>query len=141
MASVEKTEVFDVDINTLYDTIVDYHSYPEFVAGVDKVEVISQSDSGAEVKYKLNVIKSFAYTLKHTHQKPNKVSWVLESGDLFKKNDGHWELKDLGNGKTEVTYALDLDFKVLVPKMILNKLTSSNLPGTLKAFHDRAKGK
>jgi coenzyme Q-binding protein COQ10 len=141
MASVEKTEVYDVAIDKLYAAIVDYAQYPKFVAGVDDVEVHSANETTAKVTYKLNLIKTFTYTLNHKHTKPTLVEWSLDSGDFFKKNNGYWKLKDLGNGKTEVTYGLDMDLKIFAPQMILNKLASNNLPATMKAFRDRAQGK
>jgi ribosome-associated toxin RatA of RatAB toxin-antitoxin module len=67
------------------------------------------------------------------------VSWVLESGDLFKKNDGNWTLKDLGGGKTEVTYTLEVDFKMFAPNAILSALTEKNLPVMMQSFFKRAK--
>jgi coenzyme Q-binding protein COQ10 len=139
MALANRTEIYDIDINKLYDVILDYAKYPEFVDGVDSIEVLESSESGALVKYSINLIKQFTYTLKLTHEKPNKVSWVLESGDIFKSNVGGWDLKDLGDGKTEVTYSLEIGLKIFAPKMIVNKLTSSNLPSMMKAFIDRAK--
>lgn len=42
MANATRTEVVDVDINKLYDVIVDYAKYPEFVDGVSSTKVISQ---------------------------------------------------------------------------------------------------
>jgi coenzyme Q-binding protein COQ10 len=138
-ANVERTETFDVGIDQIYNVIIDYKKYPEFVAGVDEIEILEQDDNGARVKYSLNLIKKFSYILKLTHEKPNKISWVLESGDLFKNNTGSWEMSDLGDGKTEVTYKLNVDFKVLAPKMIVNKLVSSNFPAMMKAYHQRAK--
>lgn len=138
MAEAKRTEVFNVDINKFYETIVDYKSYPEFVDGVDKIEVLSQDEKGAKVKYCLNLIKEFTYIISLKHEKPYKVTWTLESGDLFKKNDGGWELKDLGGGKTEATYTLGVDFKMFAPSMIVNKLVANNLPTMMKAFADRA---
>ena len=139
MAVANRTEVFDVDINKLYDVITDYAKYPEFVDGVDSIEVLEADDSGARVKYSINLIKQFSYVIKLKHEKPNKVSWTLESGDIFKSNIGGWDLKDLGEGKTEVTYSLEIGLKIFAPKMIVNKLTSSNLPTMMKAFTNRAK--
>lgn len=139
MADATRTEIFDVDINKFYNTIIDYAKYPEFVDGVSKIEVLEQNETQARVKYYLNIIKEFTYIVKLTQKKPNAVSWTLESGDLFKKNNGGWELKDLGNGKTEVTYSLDVDFKMFAPAMILNKLASSQLPSMMKSFAERAK--
>ncbi len=141
MASASRTEVVDVEINKLYDTIVDYAKYPEFVDGVSGIKVLSQNDTSAKVEYSLNMIKSFKYTINTKQERPTRVSWTLDSGDLFKKNDGEWKLKDLGNGKTEVTYSLDLDFKMFAPSSILSALTSKNLPIMMESFFKRAKAK
>lgn len=139
MANATRTEVVDVDINKLYAVIVDYAKYPEFVDGVSSIKVLSQSDTNAKVEYTVNMIKTFKYTLAITQSKPTKVSWVLDSGDLFKKNDGMWTLKDLGGGKTEVTYALEVDFKMFAPNSILTALTQKNLPIMMESFFKRAK--
>lgn len=138
MASVSRTETFDVEIENLYNVIVDYSSYPEFVDGVSSINVLEQTESGARVEYGLNLIKKFKYILSLSHQKPTSVSWEFESGDLFKKNKGSWELVDLGNGQTEVTYSLDIDVKGFVPKSIISKLTDSSLPAMMKSYRERA---
>ena len=139
MATATRTEVVDVDINKLYDVIVDYAKYPDFVDGVSAVKVISQNDTSAKVEYSVNMIKSFKYTLATTQSKPSTISWTLDSGDLFKKNNGEWKLKDLGNGKTEVTYTLEVDFKMFAPNSILTALTQKNLPIMMESFFKRAK--
>jgi ribosome-associated toxin RatA of RatAB toxin-antitoxin module len=141
MATATRTEIVDVDINKLYDVIVDYSKYADFVDGVSSTKVISQTDTSAKVEYSVNMIKSFKYTLATTQVRPTKVSWVLDSGDLFKKNDGQWLLKDLGGGKTEVTYSLEVDFKMFAPNSILTALTQKNLPVMMESFFKRAKSK
>lgn len=140
MATATRTEVVDVDINKLYDVIVDYSKYPSFVDGVSDVKVISQNETTAKVEYSVNMIKSFKYTLATTQTRPTNINWVLDSGDLFKKNAGEWKLKDLGNGKTEVTYTLEVDFKMFAPNAILTALTQKNLPVMMQSFFKRAKG-
>jgi coenzyme Q-binding protein COQ10 len=141
MANATRTEVVDVDINKLYDVITDYAKYPDFVDGVSAIKVLSQNETSAKVEYSVNMIKSFKYTLATSQTRPTSVSWVLDSGDLFKKNDGRWTLKDLGNGKTEVTYSLEVDFKMFAPNSILTALTQKNLPVMMESFFKRAKGK
>ena len=140
MAKVSKTEVFDVAIEDFYNVIIDYASYPDFVDGVDDVDVLEQDDDGARVKYSLNLIKEFTYIMKLKHEKPNRVSWELESGDLFKKSSGSWNMTDLGNGKVEVEYSIDVELKVFAPKMIMKKLVSSNLPKMMKSYAIKAQG-
>lgn len=139
MATASRTEIVDVDINKLYDVIVDYSKYADFVDGVSSTKVINQSETSAKVEYSVNMIKSFKYTLATTQVRPTKISWVLDSGDLFKKNDGQWLLKDLGGGKTEVTYSLEVDFKMFAPNSILTALTQKNLPIMMESFFKRAK--
>lgn len=141
MANATRTEIMDVDINKLYDVIVDYAKYPEFVDGVSSTKVLSQNEAGAKVEYSVNMIKSFKYIIATTHTKPTKVVWALESGDLFKKNDGSWTLKDLGGGKTEVTYSLEVDFKMFAPNSVLSALTEKNLPVMMQSFLKRAKSR
>ncbi len=140
MAKAQRTEIFDIDINKFYEILEDYEKYPEFVDGISEIEVLEKTETSAKVRYALNLIKKFTYTLQMTQQKPNKLSWTLESGDFFKTNSGSWELKDLGDGKTEVTYGLEVDFKILAPKMIVNKLVATNLPAMMKSYYKRAKG-
>lgn len=139
MPSADRTEVFDVEINKIYDTLVDYESYPEFVDGVKSINVLECDEEGALVEYSLNLIKKFKYTLKLEHKRPNQISWSFDSGDLFKKNSGSWELKDLGDGKTEVAYKLELEIKGFVPGAIVKKLAASSLPAMMESYHQRAK--
>ncbi len=139
MASVERSEECHLDINKLFDVITDYVKYPDFVDGVSGINILRNDDKGAKIEYSLNLIKKFKYTLEMVHERPNRVSWTLLEGDLFKTNKGFWQLDDLGDGKVKATYSLDVGFKVLAPKMIVNKLVSNNLPAMMRAYFERAK--
>ncbi|MEI8346001.1 MAG: SRPBCC family protein [Pseudomonadota bacterium] len=139
MAKVERSEIFDIDIEKFYRAISDYKSYPKFVDGVSSIKILEESDKGATVEFTLNLIKKFTYILKLKHQEPKKVSWTLVESDLFTENKGGWTLKQTKDGKLEVTYALDVDFRGFVPNMIINKLVTNNLPGMMQAYFKRAK--
>jgi ribosome-associated toxin RatA of RatAB toxin-antitoxin module len=140
MAKAERTEVFDVPCEKFYQAIVDYKSYPQFVDGMKSVEVISESGDTATVKFNLSLIKEVTYTLKLTGKKNEAVNWSLVSGDLMKVNNGAWKLKDLGGGKTEVTYGLEVELKGFFPGlgMVEKTMVSTNLPLNMKAFAKRA---
>jgi ribosome-associated toxin RatA of RatAB toxin-antitoxin module len=92
------------------------------------------------VKFNLSLIKEISYVLKLAHRPNQEVSWSLVSGDLMKVNNGRWTLKDLGNGKTEVTYFLEVELKGFFPGlgMIEKTLVNTNLPLTMKAFGKKA---
>lgn len=139
MASAEKTEIFDVEKEKIFKVISDLESYPDFMTGVENLEILETSGNQVKARYDLNLIKKFSYIMNHTVEAPDKVSWSFVSGDFIKRSEGSWELKDLGDGNTEVTYKIDIDFKVMVPGMISKKLVSSNLPSMMKAVKEKAK--
>jgi ribosome-associated toxin RatA of RatAB toxin-antitoxin module len=140
MAKAERTEIFDVPAEKFYQAITDYKSYPKFVDGMKSIEVVSESGDTATVKFSLSLIKEITYTLKLTGKKNEAVSWSLVSGDMMKVNNGGWKLKDLGNGKTEVTYSLEVELKGFFPGlgMVEKTMVSTNLPMNMKAFAKRA---
>ncbi len=140
MAKAERTEVFDVPVEKFYQAIVDYKSYPQFVDGMNSVEILQQAGEDATVKFNLKLIKEVTYTLKLAGKKNESVSWSLVSGDMMKVNNGGWKLKDLGGGKTEVTYHLEVELKGFLPGlgMVEKTMVSTNLPMNMKAFAKRA---
>lgn len=139
MARAERTEVFDVPVDKFYKAIIDYKGYPDFVDGVESVNVSNESADGATVTMNLNLIKKISYTIKLNHTPNTQVNWSLVSGDMMKVNNGKWTLKDQG-GKTEVTYSLEVELKGFLPGlgMIEKTLVNTNLPLTMKAFAKRA---
>ncbi len=138
VTTTERTEVFDIPMEKFFQVIADYESYPEFVDGVSAIKILDRSGDVSTVEYSLNLIKKFSYTLKLTEQKPDGLSWELVDGDIFKYNTGSWKLKDLGDGKTEVHYRLEVEFKGFAPKMVVNKLVSHNLPAMMQSYYERA---
>ena len=71
-------------------------------------------------------------------EKPNKISWSLHSGDIFKESNGSWVLEE-EDGKTRATYKVEAKFKGFVPSPIAKGLVSVNLPNMMKAYHNRVK--
>lgn len=140
MAKAERTETYDVPREKFYQAIVDYKGYTNFVTGMTKVDVKESSDAGATVTFTLNLIKEVTYTLKLKHENNSVVSWSLVSGDPMKVNNGKWTLKDAGNGKTEVTYSLEVELKGFFPGlgMIEKTMVNTNLPLNMQAFAKRA---
>jgi ribosome-associated toxin RatA of RatAB toxin-antitoxin module len=103
------------------------------------VDVLAKSETESRVEFGLNMIKKFKYILVLKQTNPTEVSWSFESGDIFKKNEGHWKLKDLGDGRTDVTYSLEVEIKGFAPKSLVSSLTEKNLPAMLKSYESRCK--
>lgn len=140
MASASRTEVFDVPADKFYKAVIDYRSYPQFVDGVESVNIANESADGATVTMNLNLIKKISYTIKLNHKPTTEVNWSLVSGDMMKVNNGKWTIKDLGGARTEVTYSLEVELKGFLPGlgMIEKTLVNTNLPLTMKAFAKKA---
>ena len=136
MAEVKHEEVFNCTPEQFFDLLVDYESYPEFLAEVKDCKVVGENGGKKQVKYKISVIKTLEYTNTHTEERPNMVSWQFDSGDLFKSMKGHWKLSDQG-GKTKAEYFVEANFGLFVPKTMTKTVLSVNLPAMMKAYHKR----
>lgn len=142
--SVVTQEVFiDAPIDRVYDVIVDYGRYPEFVPGIKACRVLA-GGPGKRVEYELDLgIKRFKYVLRHEEERPRKVTWSLLSGELMKVSNGSWELHAEGD-RTRAHYSVEILISKppLVPQAVIDKiseeLTKVNLPRNLHAFKARA---
>ncbi len=141
MAKAALTKTLDVTKDKLFAAITRYEDYPQFVTGCRKVEVERKAPGQARVKYMANIMgKDLWYLLEHSEDSENGiVTWKLLDSDLLKIDSGTWTLKDLGGGKTEVTYAIEIEFKIWIPGPVLKTLTATTLPSLIGEFDRRAK--
>lgn len=138
MAEAQTAELFNCSVDEFYKIISDYEKYPEFLSEVKSCKVIKAEGPRKLVEYTVSVIKDFKYRLWMTEEAPNKISWVFESGDLFKVSNGSWNLKDEA-GKVRAAYAVEAKFNMFVPGPIAKALVSVNLPNMVSSYHKRVK--
>lgn len=143
MAEVSREIVMACTPDRLFDVVVDYARYPEFVPGIKACRVLPGSGD-RQVEYELDIgLKRIKYVLRHLEKRPTRVSWSLVSGDSLKVSNGSWELTPEGNG-TKARYSVDIQVAKppLIPQSIIDKLTDEltrvQLPKTLDAFKTRA---
>lgn len=141
MAKAEFHEVLNIGKDKLLAAITAYENYPQFVEGCTAVQVEQRGNGTAKVRYQVHVMsQEVNYTLDHQeHLAQGRVEWSLVDSNFFRKNSGHWEIKDAGPGKSDVLYALEVEFKVPVPGFILNRLVKGSLPGMVRNFEEQAK--
>lgn len=136
MAGTKTTEVFNCSVEEFFKIISDYEKYPEILQEVKDCKVIEDKGNKKLVEFKVNVIKQFSYRMWITEEPPNKMSWVFDSGDIFKASTGYWHLEDEA-GKTRATYEVDAKFKVFVPGPISKALVNVNLPNMMSSYKKR----
>jgi ribosome-associated toxin RatA of RatAB toxin-antitoxin module len=143
MAEVSMEIVMACTPERLFDVLVDYAHYPEFVPGIKRCRVLPGPNE-RRVEYELDLgLKRITYVLLHLEQRPLKVSWSLASGDSLKVSNGAWELTPEGSG-TRAKYSVDIQIvkPPFIPQSVIDKLTDEltrvQLPKTLEAFKARA---
>jgi coenzyme Q-binding protein COQ10 len=143
MSAVTREIFIDAPIDTVFDLIVDYERYPEFVPGIKACRVLPAGPE-RRVEYELDLgIKRVKYVLRHVEDRPRKVAWSLVSGELMKVSNGSWELHPEGE-RTRARYSVEILISKppLVPQSVMDRiseeLTRVQLPRTLEAFKQRA---
>ena len=107
----------------------------------ERAEILSINGNTVEVRFTLNLIKRVQYTLKLTGTPNTALDWTLVESSIMKSNIGGWKLKDLGDGRTEATYSVDVVPSTrLIPRRVISMLTEQSLPATLGAFKKRIEG-
>ena len=139
MASAETTEVFNCTKDEFFKIVSDYEKYPEFLTEVKECKVVDEKDGKKLVEFSVSVIKNFSYRLWMTETAPDKITWVFDSGDIFKLSNGSWELNEVDGDKVEAKYAVEAKFKGFVPSPIAKGLVSVNLPNMINSYHKRIK--
>jgi ribosome-associated toxin RatA of RatAB toxin-antitoxin module len=143
MSVVKKQLLIDAPVERLYEIIVDYERYPEFVPGIRACR-IRPGAGDKYVEYELDLgVRRIKYVLRHEEQRPRRVTWSLVSGDMMKVSNGSWELSD-EKGRTRALYSVEIRIArpPLVPQALVDRvsdeLTRVQLPKTLEAFKARA---
>lgn len=141
MAIASLTKTVDVSKEKFFSAVASYENYPQFVTGCKKIEVERKAPGQARVKYFVNLMgKDLWYLLEHTEDAAAGVlTWKMIDSDLLKVDSGTWTLKDLGNGKTEVTYSIEIEFKIWIPGPVLKGLTQTTLPSLIGEYEKQAK--
>lgn len=139
MPGAKRTIIINTPPDVLFGVITDYEKYPEFLSEVDKIEVISKTGNSTRVRYTVSLLKKVQYTIDLVATPNTSVRWTLVESGLMRSNVGGWALRDLGDGRTEATYDVEVVPKGLwVPKSIVTMLTNKSLPSTLESFKKRA---
>lgn len=137
MAELETTHTFNGNIQKVFAALGQFERYPEFIPGVTGIKVLpppTGSKAKCLVRYEINIMKTFFYTIETFEEGPSKIWWTMTESNLMKRNEGSWTLTAKGENETSAVYKLDVSFKGLVPSMITDQVAKANLPGMFAGF-------
>ena len=101
----------DAPLEEVWAVLEDVITAPEWQSGLDKVSALERDADGrptlvdSESDIKVRRVKS---RVRVQYEEPTRLSWTQEEGDM-KSVEAVWELEDLGNERTRVSYTLDAD--------------------------------
>jgi carbon monoxide dehydrogenase subunit G len=131
MGRVGGTKSIDVEapIDEVWALIEDVESAPEWQGGLDRLTALERDDEGRATLCETETdatVRTIKTKVRFSYDPPTRLSWTQEKGDL-KSVDGYWELEDLGEGRTRVTYSLDGD-----PGRVLGMLIRGPVEGKIR---------
>jgi ribosome-associated toxin RatA of RatAB toxin-antitoxin module len=101
--------------------VADFEAYPEWVAGLEEVEVLARDrrGRGTRVAFRLRTpLGDQAYTLAYRYQPRDAgMSWTYVEGTL-QDLAGAYTLEPAGDGATLVTYRLEVDLGMPLPGLV-----------------------
>ncbi|HLM44716.1 MAG TPA: SRPBCC family protein [Myxococcaceae bacterium] len=141
MPGASRSIVVNAPPEKVFDTIINYDRYPEWLTEVKKIRTSDRKGNEVKVHYEVDFkIKTLHYTILAKEERPQRMSWTFVEGEVMKDNKGSWLLEPEGEGKTKITYSVEVTVGPLVPKSVLNTLVDQSLPKMLEAVKRRVEG-
>jgi ribosome-associated toxin RatA of RatAB toxin-antitoxin module len=120
----------------------DIGAYPQWAADIKEVTIDERDDQGRPrlVTFRAAAFgRSTNYTLAYDYSEaPDVLAWVQTRGDITAKLDGRYVFTPVGDGRTEVTYHLEVEMKVPLPGFIKMRAQSRIMSIALRDLKARA---
>ena len=105
------TAEIDAPLEEVWALVEDVAKAPEWQGGLKDMHVLDRDGDGRAIRCESETdatVRTIKSTVRFSYEAPALLSWVQEKGDL-KSVEGRWELTDLGDGRTEATYWIEVD--------------------------------
>lgn len=130
-------------VEVVYAVAADAEGAPRWQPEIEVAECLERDGDGNQLRVRIETetpVKRLTSVLVYSYDSPTRIGWRQEDGDL-KSVEGSWEFRDLGDGRTEATYTLEVDpgrilgmaLRGPVVGVLRGKMVDS-MPGKLKAF-------
>jgi uncharacterized membrane protein len=137
-ASIE----IEAPIDAVYAVAADVEGSPQWQPEIKVAECVER-EGGKQTLVHMETdakVRTLGADMRFTYASPTRISWTQEEGDL-KSVAGSWELEDLGDGRTSVTYSLEVDLGRMLGMIIRGPVVGvlrgqliDSMPEKLKRF-------
>ncbi len=123
--------------------LFDIANYPTWSGSIKGAKVESSDDQGRPLRIELTIeagmLRDKATLDYNWSQAPAEVSFSLVDADLLTQMDGKYTVKAIGD-ETEVTYELESDVSMPIPKPMLHAAEDGIIKAALKELKEKLEG-
>jgi ribosome-associated toxin RatA of RatAB toxin-antitoxin module len=131
------TLVVDAEPERVLEVLRDVERQPEWVPGVTSAELLEEYEDGGPATARIGLttpIGADQFTLEFEPPDGPSVVWSLVEGKVQTAQDGAYTVRDLGDGRSEVTLSLAVEHNVAVPGFLRRKAFSGWVEGSLRGL-------
>jgi hypothetical protein len=131
----EHTVEIAAPINTCFDAITDYETFPKWQGVVVDTEVLDWDEQGRGKRVRLVVdakVRKVDYTLDYRYDEPERIEWDFVEGNGINDADGHYLFEDLGGDRTRATYKFGLEVGIPLPGPVARRAHRSTLKASVE---------
>jgi len=131
------TVVVGADKDSVLEVIRDVERQPDWAPNLTRAELLEEYEDGgpATAQFELATpIGSDVFVVEYEPPAGDSVRWNLVEGRVQTGQDGEYRLRDLGDGRTEVTLDLAVEHGVSVPGFLRRKAFSGWVEGSLRGL-------
>jgi ribosome-associated toxin RatA of RatAB toxin-antitoxin module len=142
--NVVKELIVPVPASHLYGMLTNYSRYKEIWKGdYQSVTVLNRGKGGERGRKDRSIVEfkhtpilgiGMDYTLDVATVPGKSVLWDLNSSSAIAFNHGGWNLTDLGDGSTKVTYGCVVQLKLRMPAVVTSAVLDKAFPRMLQTF-------
>jgi uncharacterized membrane protein len=137
-----ETVVVAAPIKRVLATVRDVGSQPRWVKEILEAEVLEKYEDGSPAKAHFTAtspVGKDSYTLTYGHA-ADAMSWSLVEGRLQTGQDATYTLRNLGHGKTEVTFDLTIHHNLPLPGFLRGRVIRGLVHSTVTGLKGYAEG-
>ena len=126
----EHTVEIEAPIQTCFDAITDYETFPTWQGVVVDTEVLDWDEQGRGKRVRLVVdakVRKVDYTLDYRYDEPERIEWDFVEGNGINDADGDYVFEALGGDRTRATYRLGLEVGIPLPGPVARRAHRSTL--------------
>jgi carbon monoxide dehydrogenase subunit G len=133
----------EAPIEAVFAAAADVEGSTRWQPEIKVAECLERNGDGNQVLVHMETdakVRRLGAEMRFSYEQPTRIEWVQEDGDL-KSVEGSWELEDLGDERTAVTYRLEVDLGRMLGMIIRGPIVGvlrgqlvDSMPEKLKGF-------